>query len=93
MSPHPELLIGDAEGTAPGPEGAAADLPADSVTTQVADKVRDMIIQDELPTGRRISERELAERPGGATSQVKTAILGSSETFEIRMVRILNDAS
>lgn len=48
--------------------------PLDSAAVQVADAIRDMIIQDELPPGSRISERQLAERLGVSRTPVREAL-------------------
>lgn len=74
VNPHSDAMTDDTEAPAQGLGGTGADGPADSVTTQVADKIRDMIIQDELPPGRRISERELAERLGVSRTPVREAL-------------------
>jgi len=64
----------DGGGATPGAVVPDAALPPDSAMMQVADKIRDMIIQDELPPGRRISERELAERLGVSRTPVREAL-------------------
>lgn len=46
----------------------------DSAMLQVAGKIRDMIIQDELPPGRRISERQLADQLGVSRTPVREAL-------------------
>ncbi|MFA6021872.1 MAG: GntR family transcriptional regulator, partial [Rhodospirillales bacterium] len=47
---------------------------ADSAMVQVADKIRDMVIQDELPPGLRISERQLADQLGVSRTPVREAL-------------------
>lgn len=83
MTQHSAFVADINEGPGPSPEGGDgaddaetvdAGLPPESVKTEVADSIRDMIIQDVLPPGRRISERALAERLGVSRTPVREAL-------------------